>query len=300
MTYPFEQVEQPVIGEILDIQEIEPGKDLYNITAPFEIDIDGDTFILGREESADSEQDSKVVWIKKENGTWTVDRDMPSIVGQDPSFALINGELVIGVVKPIWDGNIATDWRTYFYKGKSLEKLKEAIRKEDSFAIGPRKMKDIRLVSRPDGKIGVFTRPDETKRIGYIELNSFEDLKEENLLKAEIIEVMFLDGEWGGVNEVHILDDGRLGILGHVASKTEDGHKHYRAITFIFDPKTKKVSEQHEIATSSDFPKGDAKREDLEDVIFSGGLKLHKNGKATLYVGLRDKEAASIEINAPF
>lgn len=298
MMCSLERVEKLILGEIIDIQGITPGKDLYNITAPF--DVNGDTFILGREESEAHARDSKVIWVKKENGIWRVDRKMPSIVGEDPSITEINGEIIIGVVKVKWKRKKPENWTTNFYRGRNLKQLKKAIKK-DSFTFGPRKMKDIRLVGLDSGKIGVFTRPDETKKIGYIELDSLDELNEENILRAETIDGMFADDEWGGVNEVHKLDDGRLGILGHIANGTENPEElHYRAVTFIFDPKTRKFSNWKEIATSADFPSGRAKEDKLYDVIFSGGLKIHENGKATLYVGLRDKEAASIEIENPF
>ena len=54
------------------------------------------------------------------------------------------------------------------------------------------------------------------------------------------------------------------------------------------------------IAVRSDFPEGPAKRPDLVDVIFSGGLIRKDHGLADLYVGASDKEAYCIEITDPF
>ena len=95
-----------------------------------------------------------------------------------------------------------------------------------------------------------------------------------------------------------------MGAIGHIAIFTEDKSfkkmKRYCAMAFIFDPKTRKVFQKKIIATSDNFPLGEAKRPDLRDVIFSGGLIRHDDATATLYVGLRDKEADSIKIEDPF
>jgi hypothetical protein len=50
----------------------------------------------------------------------------------------------------------------------------------------------------------------------------------------------------------------------------------------------------------SDFPEGESKRKDLEDVIFSGGIQRQENGKALLFAGLSDAEAGFIELPDPF
>ena len=54
------------------------------------------------------------------------------------------------------------------------------------------------------------------------------------------------------------------------------------------------------IARRSDIPAGGAKRPDLEDVIFSGGLVRREDGKWELYTGVSDCEACVIEIDDPF
>ena len=54
------------------------------------------------------------------------------------------------------------------------------------------------------------------------------------------------------------------------------------------------------IATRNNFPAGPSKIDELEDVIFPGGLERHGDGTATLYAGLSDVEAGSVEIPDPF
>jgi hypothetical protein len=48
------------------------------------------------------------------------------------------------------------------------------------------------------------------------------------------------------------------------------------------------------------FPSGPAKRSDLADVIFSGGLTRHWDGTATLFAGISDVESAYLHIPDPF
>jgi hypothetical protein len=48
------------------------------------------------------------------------------------------------------------------------------------------------------------------------------------------------------------------------------------------------------------FNEGVAKRSDLQDVVFSGGLQRHENGRATMYAGVGDAEAHWLEMDDPF
>ena len=55
----------------------------------------------------------------------------------------------------------------------------------------------------------------------------------------------------------------------------------------------------YNIATRAQFPEGPAKRPDLVDVIFAGGLVRHWDGSATLVTGLSDAEAGYLRIPDP-
>ena len=65
------------------------------------------------------------------------------------------------------------------------------------------------------------------------------------------------------------------------------------------DPDTAEIGPVRIIATRAQFPTGPAKRPDLEDVIFAGGLIRHWDGTATLFAGLSDAEAGAIRIADP-
>lgn len=159
-------------------------------------------------------------------------------------------------------------------------------------------MKDIRLAQLPDRRIGVFTRPlgglYERGKIGYVELDSLEELGPKHLLGAKIIEDQFASGEWGGANETHVLEKGTIGVLGHIAHEDAEGNKHYYAISFIYDPRDHHATPIKILATRRNFPDGSTKRPELKDVVFPGGLVREKDGTAILYAGLSDIEAGRV------
>ena len=270
--------------------------DIYNITAPF-MD-SGKRIIAGRVEPRDTE-DSLVQFFTEKNGVWVEVEGSPVFKLQDPFFTRINGQLIFGGVE-IFSYPSKPDmlnWRTVFYKGVNLSDLK-------CFLRGPDGMKDIRLVQLKDGSIGVFTRPQGKKggrgKIGFMRIDSLEDLTPKMIEDAPLLENLFLDEEWGGVNECHLLKSGYVGVLGHIACFDRIGHRHYYPMTFIFNPETKEVFEFSLLATREDFLPGMAKRPDLVDVVFSGGLIRNPDGSAEFYAGISDCEAQKITVDDPF
>jgi hypothetical protein len=71
-------------------------------------------------------------------------------------------------------------------------------------------------------------------------------------------------------------------------------------MTFALNPKTLEHTPIKLICERADFAPGAAKRPDLTDVVFVGGLVRHKNKTATLYTGLSDAEAHYAVIEDPF
>lgn len=271
-------------------------RDVYNITAPFESA--GKTVIGGRVENRDEEY-SELMFFEEQDKVWLPVADSASFKLQDPFFTRINGELIVGGVEvavvPGTEDKLT--WRTNFYRGKDIYEL-------TPFFQGPEHMKDIRLVELKDGRIGVFTRPQGEKggrgKIGYAEVDKLEDLNEQIILDAKLFN-QFTDEEWGGANEIHLLKNGKLGVLAHIACFSDKGkNRHYASSAFMYDPETEKYSEMKMIACRDLFSPGVAKRPDLEDVVFSGGLKREGNGKAVLYAGIGDAEAHWLEIDDPF
>lgn len=271
-------------------------KDVYNISAPFEDE--GEPVIAGRVESRDSEH-SHVYFFVERNGKWVPRENAPVLELQDPFFTRIAGELILGGVQifphPINKGQLG--WRTVFYKGQSINGLQE-------FAKGPDGMKDLRLLELNDGSIGVLTRPQGEKggrgKIGWTRITSLGELTLDVINEAPLLEDQFIDEQWGGANEPHLLANGLVGVLGHIASFDEEGNRHYYPMVFALDPKTGGISDMKLIATRSNFLPGPSKRPDLEDVVFSGGLVRRPDGSADIYAGISDAEAQKITIVDPF
>ena len=271
-------------------------KDVYNITAPFEWD--GRTLLAGRVEDRDSEH-SEVVFFEQTEGNWIPVPEAPVLKLQDPFITKADGLLIVGGVEifPDEEDPGALCWRTVFYKGKSLESL-------ERFAKGPDRMKDIRLLQLTDGRILVAVRPQGEKggrgKIGFTVLKNLDELTEENMDRAHILEEQFIAAEWGGCNEMHLLPGGKIGILSHIACFDEAGDRHYYSTCFTYDVDTREYTPMKMIAERKDFAPGASKRPDLEDVIFSGGLVRQKDGKAKLYCGVGDAEAHMRVIEDPF
>lgn len=273
------------------------GRDVYNIAAPFMLD--GRQIIAGRVESRSTELSDVVFFRQTSDGVWVPLDGTPILHGlQDPTITYIRGRIVVGGVRfPIELPGGERIWRMEFYCGESLRSLRLVF-------TGPDKMKDIRLSALPDGQVGIMTRPQGARggrgTIGWTTVKSLDDVTAALIDEAPLLEGQFTPEEWGGCNELHVLKNGLLGVLGHIACFDDLGHRHYYPMAFVFDPVTARRSPVWIIAQRSDFPDGPAKRPDLVDVVFSGGLIRHGNGYATLYAGLSDAEAAWLRLPDPF
>lgn len=284
------------IYNVEKIEFINVGKnDVYNISAPF---INEERLVIaGRVEARDSE-DSTVYFFEEKKNVWHPIEEYPKFKLQDPFFTKINNELIIGGVEVFKDPEKENTlkWRTIFYKGENISSLKK-------FFVGPDGMKDLRLVQLKNNKIGVLTRPQGEKggrgKIGFTIISELEDLNIDVIDNAPLIDSLFIDEEWGGANEARALDDSTLGILGHIACFDKEMNRHYYPMTFKLDINTLEVRNQKIIAIRKNFKPGEAKRLDLEDVVFSGGLILNGD-RAVLYAGISDAEAQLIEIDNPF
>ncbi|MBB6731183.1 DUF1861 family protein [Cohnella zeiphila] len=284
------------IGERISFAGV-GGRDVYNITAPFKDD--GEWVIAGRVEDRTSERSETMFFVER-RGEWVPRNGAPVFALQDPFFCFIHGELVFGGVEVYFDGSdphYVTSWRTVFYRGSSIRRL-------EPFAKGPLTMKDIRLVELRGGRIGVFTRPmpveDARAMIGYAEIGSLDELTEEIMRDARLLHHQFTKVEWGGCNEAHLLSNGVVGVLGHVACMDDGNIRHYYPMAFALDPVSGEHTPLKIIASRDMFPDGPTKRPDLADVLFSGGLHRNGDGTATLYTGVSDAEAHRIVIDDPF
>lgn len=275
---------------------VEDGRDVYNTTATF---VNGeDILIAGRVEKRDSEL-SEVHFFIQQGDKWVRKEGTPILELQDPFVTRIKGKLIVGGVEiyphPTIENSLG--YRTAFFRGKDVNSL-------EKFAVGSEMMKDIRLLELEDGRILVFTRPQGEiggrGTIGYIVLDSLDELNAEKISKAKLFNHQFIESQWGGANELHRLSNGLVGVLGHIAKFDEEGNRHYYSVTFAFDPANGSTSPMKLIAIRDDFGEAAYKRVDLVDVIFSGGMIRKENGKAELYCGISDAESHKILIDDPF
>jgi hypothetical protein len=293
----FQRREKPYIAEKLAFKNM-GDKDVYNITAPFEDE--EATVIAGRVESRKDEY-SQVYFFVQQNGCWVPREGAPVFDLQDPFITKIKGERILGGVQisphPCPDEEHKFIWRTIFYRGSSIRNLKK-------FAEGPLGMKDIRLVELKDGSIGVLTRPQGSKggrgKIGFVRIHTLDELTVDIIESAPLLKDLFVEEEWGGTNEAHVLSNGLLGILGHIGRFDEKNHRHYYPMIFVLNPYTLETSNLSLVATRSDFLEGPAKRPELKDVVFSGGLLREDNGTVTFFAGTSDTESQKITMKDPF
>ncbi|MGN5375034.1 DUF1861 family protein [Sphingomonas hankookensis] len=271
------------------------GLDVYNISAPFRSA--GRTVIAGRVEARDSEH-STAIFFEEAGGVWHPVDGAPRFALQDPFVTFIGGELVFGGVE-VRFGAGEPEWWTVFHRGPDIFDLK-------LFFAGPQGMKDIRLCELADGRIGVFTRPRGRKggrgTIGYTEVASLDALGIEAIDAAPMLTGMFHPLDWGGVNEAHLLANGEVGLIAHIAYFEDDtmySLRHYYAAAFVFDPASHGWRDLAILAGRGQFAPGAAKRPDLVDVVFSSGIDV-AGGVTRLYAGTSDAEAHWVEIPYPF
>lgn len=311
-------------GKLLKIN-LGENTDQLTVYNPEPVVIDGQTCIWARVEKRTKEIDSVVILFKegKDEG-WDVVEGAPVFKGlQDPFYCgVIDGYHILGGVQ-VYEvaGTPDLGYRTVFYRYRNsfAELVDQNEEICDPFAVGPEKMKDIQLIQREKGRIGVFTRPQGPHgqfggrgRIGYFEIESLDQLgsvledydqkkEPKTLIQGLFIDEKLGDEEWGGANELFILPDGKIGVLGHIAGFDDNSNKkNYYPITFIFNPEDKSVSNVKVIATADQFPPVEVKKSDLGSVIYSCGLMRLGSGEAWLYVGIGDNKPGRILIKDPF
>lgn len=300
---------------------LEENSEELTVYNPSPIIIDGKIFLLARVEKKESERGSKVMLFgENHKGEWSPVEGWPEIKNaQDPFYCgVIDGFHVFGCVNTFdVPGSENQGYRTVLYKimGSILDLKSASVEKLIPLAIGPDSMKGIRLVQKPNGKIGVFTRPQGDfggrGSVGYIEFDSRDDLNRalvnhqekkdpERLIQNLFLERFGSENEWGGINEVRMRRDGKMNVLAHIADFGLDGKKNYYPIVFVFDQDTLYISGLKVVAMAEQFPKIKAKLPQLGSVIYSGGLVPLENGLCRLFVGVGDVEAGYIDIEDPF
>lgn len=281
------------------------GYTVYNCSIPFEYE--GKTYIYGRLEKFEVWTDSYVrLFEKTGEDEYTVVPNSMIYQLEDPFIAYIQGEFVLGGTHVRKRMGVLDTYYGYFYRGKDFNDL-------TYFTTGPDYMKDIRLIDLRDGTIGVFSRPRSAEivekygsesMIGFARINSLDELSDEVVQNARPILGLFGQGEWGGCNQAYLLQNGRIGVIGHqcYSELDEDGINQlvYFNTAFEFDPDSFTASPTKVIGTRKCYPASPIKREDLKDTTFTSGIVMRPDGKVDLYAGISDAEEGRICIDYPF
>jgi len=281
------------------------GYDVYNTSIPFEWH--GTRYLFGRVERRAEWARS---WVRLFENTgpddWTLVPDSMIYPLEDPYVCWIDDTFVLGGTHVRYKAGKIDTFYGYFYEGADLHDLYY-------FTTGPDYMKDIRLVQLADKRIGVFSRPRNKEivrrfgseaQIGFAIIERLDDLTNDVIENAPYIPGLFAEGEWGGCNQAYLLEDGKIGVIGHKSynEPKADGTNTsvYVNIAFVFDPATHTASELRIIGTRPCYPDGPAKRPGLEDCAFTSGIVLRPDGKAELYSGIGDTGEGRLVIDYPF
>lgn len=300
----FEKTKQIYESSKLTFHGVE-GYDVYNSSIPFKWN--GKQFIYGRVERHKEWARS---WVRLFENTgkddWTLVPDSMIYQLEDPYISILGHTLVLGGTHVRYKQGQIDNYYGYFYKGTDIHDLYY-------YTTGPDRMKDIRLVQMEDGRIGVFSRPrnDEIRvkfgsesMIGFAIINSLEELTADVVENARYISDIFAKDEWGGCNQVYLLDTGLIGVIGHKCYKTVEKMGQeiltYMNMSFVFDPQKHQAMDIKIIGTRSCYPEGPAKLPGLVDCAFTSGIKMREDGRVDLYSGLGDCEVGRIVIDDPF
>lgn len=274
-------------------------QDVYNPSIPFKWH--EKEYLYGRIEKRNEWARSLVGLFEKINhDKWCLTSNNLLYQLEDPFITIINNELILGSVHVQYKQNKIDKFYTYFYRGENPQNLVY-------FTTGPANMKDIRLVALANNKIGVFSRPknDLIKKlyncdsaIGFTTINNLDELNDKVIEQAKYIPGIFKKGEWGGCNQVYLLENGLLGIIGHKCYR-ENGLATYTNTAFVFDPIKHEILNQKIIGTRGCYPIGPAKKSYLTDCAFASGIVVNDK-KVNLYSGLNDCEVGRILIDNPF
>lgn len=307
-------------GRLITVHGLAEGKDAYNPSGPFSFE-DAE-YLWFRVESRDKLDAVAMLAKKTAEDVYELVYDVPALPIEDPFISFVSGRMVVGGVEVFKDEHDrVTGYRTVFYQGASFRDLKQ-------FAVGPDGMKDIRMAQltkgRDAGKIHVFTRPffpihsRMMGRIATTTLSSLEEIDSKRLSaqNTQWVQGLFIETEWGGVNDVYELSEDLIGALCHISRFDSRGKRNYAAAAMVFNRANQTYSPLQIIADRGDFPMGPVKimpenvarpemHDDLADVVFSSRLtsvsgNILSSVSLELTCGLSDATAGIITIPNPF
>lgn len=251
---------------ILDFA-VPAGLHVYNVSR--EVTVDGKRIVLGRTERVDNQFSSKVIpfTFEEATGKWRADSNISNLnqltagkIMQDPQITHVNGEWAVNCIEVVLDDannpEAGCHYWTNIYSGQRLDNLA-------LLAQSPQKMKCVRLVELENGQVGVFTRPQSDSpeqgglgKIGFCVVDNLGDVDATVMKEAPLIHDLFQDHEWGGVNDVRLMPNGKLLALGHIARYLTDSpikdDREYHTILFEFEPQRRKWDNLRMVSRADD------------------------------------------------
>lgn len=282
------------------------GYDVYNTSLPFTWQ--GNTYLFGRVERRERwAQSNTRLFLQTDNSSYTLQAESISYPLEDPFWVRIGDEFVLGGTCVTKVQGVVVNYHVRFYRGKSPFDL-------EYFTSGPEKMKDIRLLQLPNEQIAVMSRHRGSAitsahgtlaEMGYTQIDGLDALCPEIIQQAPLIPSVFTPQQWGGANQLILLDDHKIGVIGHHAWQKEEpveGERPlsiYVATSFILNTQTKRVEDLKLIGKRSMFPFFPPKKPHLNDCIFTSGIVI-QDGQTLLYSGLGDTTQGYLPIQNPF
>ena len=243
------------------------------------------------------EELSEIVLFSETDGEWRPIEGAPTFPGlQDPCVTMMDGKVILGGVRfPVTIGEDRKAWQMEFYR----EGLNGGF---DKVLTGPPKMKDIRFLQLPDGRILVLTRPQGERggrgRIGFCVVDSLIQARWETIENAPS-SITARRNSGSGPTRPTCSPKTRSGS----SATSPNSGRMDRGVTARWSLHRSgdgAVERNRDHRRTFRLSPGESKRPDLQDVIFSGGLLRLGHGRARLFAGLSDAEAGSLDLPDPF
>lgn len=279
---------------------------VYNATPPVWLRVNGEMrrVSVGRVEHPGDWAHSRAMFFERKTATeyYLID-GAPVFYGEDPAVTTIGDEIVLTSVHVA-----AVRKGTYLLK-TDIRRAGDVMQLWECWRSIPGK--DNRITAVDNGtRISVMVRPQGGEagrgKMAYIELDSLDELCEEILRGANIIEIPNADDTWVGSSELHNLArKNQIGILAHGAFENDASVPKGKTYFIFFawlDRKNLKIVDIEPLALREDFPVSDAKIPALCNVAFGTGLMISSELSreyAELYAGIGDLTQAFVPIKNP-
>ena len=279
---------------------------VYNATPPLWLRVKGKMcrVSVGRVEHLDDWAHSRIMFFERKTATeYVLIDNAPVFYGEDPSVTTVGDEIVLFSV------NVAAIAKDRYLLRTEIRRADDVMRLWECWRSIPGK--DNQITPIDDGlRISVMVRPQGGEagrgKMAYIELDSLDELCEDNLRRARIIELHNTDDTWVGPNELHDLKKkDQIGILAHGAFENDAATAKAKTYFIFFawlDRKRLQIVDIEPLALREDFPISSSKVPALCNVAFGTGLMIPAElarEYVELYAGIGDLGQAFAVIDNP-